>query len=264
MEGKLLLAGAAKVDITPKMGTQIAGVFGSRRPAEVLIDPLFAKALVLDDGERKLCVLPLDLCVIVGEWGDTIRNGAAERFGLDPDAVMVHLMQNHAAPSLGGTPFSFESEHLPPEFPWLKGSDDEYHPVAVERTLQAIGMALEKMQPVRMGIATGVEARVAFNRRFACATAARRTGLAAVQPRTWPTARAPSTRNSALSVLRPSRFDPLRFCSTIPATRRTDWSVGSPPTGPARGRVAFGLCTAMSACPRSSTVAAPIFATATF
>jgi hypothetical protein len=166
MNGKRLLAGAAEVDITPKMGTQIAGDIGRRRPAEILIDPIFAKALVLDDGQRKLCVLSLDLCIVTREWGDKIRSGAQERFGLDPDAVMVHPVQNHAAPSLGHCVLNFDSEYFPPEFPWLNGGDDEYHPIAVERVLEAIGLALEAMQPVRVGLASGVENRVAFNRRF--------------------------------------------------------------------------------------------------
>ena len=51
MEGKRLLAGAAQVDMTPKMGTHLTGAPtpNLRRPAEILIDPLFAKALVLDE-----------------------------------------------------------------------------------------------------------------------------------------------------------------------------------------------------------------------
>ena len=166
MESQRLLAGAAQVDITPKMGTQIAGDIGRRRPAEILIDPIFAKALVLDDGRQKLCVLSLDLLAIAREWSDKIRNGAKDRFGLDPEAVMVHVVQNHAAPAVGHSFFNFESEYVPPELSWLKGGDDEYHPIAVERTLEAIGLALENMQPVRVGIAAGVENRVAFNRRF--------------------------------------------------------------------------------------------------
>ena len=45
MEGSRLLAGAAQVDITPKMGTHLEGDLGRSRPAEILVDPLFAKAL---------------------------------------------------------------------------------------------------------------------------------------------------------------------------------------------------------------------------
>ena len=118
----------------------------------------------------------------MGEWGDRIRNGAKERFGLDPDAVIVHVMQNHSAPSLGHSPFNFESEYLPPELPWLKGADDEYHPIAVDRTLEAIGLAIENMQPVRVGIAAGVENRVTFNRRIVMRDGNAEMGLAGHPP----------------------------------------------------------------------------------
>ena len=161
-----LLAGAAEVDITPTMGTQIAGDIGRRRPAEILIDPIFAKALVLGDGHHRLCILSLDVLAITREWADAIRDGAKTHFGLDPEAVMVHAVQNHAAPSIGHFFFNFESEYIPPELSWLEGGDEQYNPFAVERALEAIGRALENMQPVRVGIATGVENRVAFNRRL--------------------------------------------------------------------------------------------------
>jgi hypothetical protein len=148
------------------MGTQIAGDIGRRRPAEILIDPLFAKALVLDDGQQRLCILALDVEDITRGWADRIRNGAAERFGLDPAAVMLHVSHSHGAPTIGHCFFNYESEYVPEELSWLRGGDDAYNPVAKERTLDAIGLALRDMQPVRVGIAAGVENRVAFNRRF--------------------------------------------------------------------------------------------------
>lgn len=161
-----LQAGAAQVDITPKMGTQLAGDIGRKRPAEILIDPIFAKALVLDDGRKKFCVLSLDLLAITKEWADKIRNGAKDRFGIEPENVMVHAVQNHAAPGVGDSFFNFKCEYVTPELSWLNGGDKEYYPVAVEHTLEAIGLALKNMRSVRVGIATGIEKRVAFNRRF--------------------------------------------------------------------------------------------------
>jgi len=166
MEDRRLLAGAAQVDITPKMGTHLEGDLGRSRPAEILVDPLFAKALVLDDSERRMCIVTLDLTVAPAKRCDEIRTGARERFGLDPDAVMVHLMQNHAAPSLGHADLSLDPEFIPPGLPWLVNTSDEFTRFAVERSLEAIGRALGNLQPVRVGIASGVENRVSFNRRF--------------------------------------------------------------------------------------------------
>ena len=182
MGDKSLLAGAAQVDMTPKMGILLTGAPGLKRPAEILIDPLYAKALVLDDGERKICILSLDALAVTGEWGDKIRNGANERFGLDPDAVMVHTKSNHAAPPLGHTSLSLESEYIPPELSWMRGSDEEYNPVAVERALETIGLALEDMQPVRVGVASGVENRVTFNRRFVMRDGTAQMGLGGHPP----------------------------------------------------------------------------------
>ena len=63
-----LKAGASQIDITPPMGTQIAGDIGRRRPVEEVRDPLFAHAIVLETDERKICLLPLDLTVVATSW----------------------------------------------------------------------------------------------------------------------------------------------------------------------------------------------------
>jgi len=96
-----LQAGAAQVDVTPPLGTQIGGDIGRPRPAEVVIEPLYAKALVLKAGGRKVCIVSLDLCAVTTEWTEKIRRAAAERFGFDRDAIMIHPVQNHAAPTIG-------------------------------------------------------------------------------------------------------------------------------------------------------------------
>ena len=162
----VLRAGASQVDITPKMGTHLAGYIGQYRPAELLVEPLYAKALVLELNGRKLCFVSLDLTGVTRKYGDEIRHLAADKFGFDAQAVMVHPVQNHASPPLGHFMLSDECESVPPDLWWLRGGDDRYHPYAVERIIEAIGKASESLQPVKVGIAGGLENRVAFNRRF--------------------------------------------------------------------------------------------------
>jgi len=161
-----LKAGAAEVDITPPMGTQIAGDIGRYRPAEIRVEPLYAKALVVQSGDRKLCFLSLDLCAVTDRLAERIRGLAAEQFGFDHDAVMVHPVQNHAAPALGHHAIRDECKRIPPELWWLRGGDDRYNPYAVERIMKAVRIANDSLQPVRIGSVSGLEARVAFNRRF--------------------------------------------------------------------------------------------------
>ena len=57
---KHLQAGFAKVKITPPMGTPMAGYYFDRI-SNAVHDDLYAKALVLDDGERRWALVACDL-----------------------------------------------------------------------------------------------------------------------------------------------------------------------------------------------------------
>ncbi|MDA0989586.1 MAG: hypothetical protein O3A51_02400, partial [Verrucomicrobia bacterium] len=161
-----LQAGFAEVDISPPLGTQIAGDIGRPRPTETIREPIFARAAVFEQGGTKLGVLVLDVLTIGHDWVDRIRAQAAEQFGFDKQAIMVHATQTHSAPSVGNHFCRDDNPIIPPEFPWLRGGTPAYWPVVLERSVQAIGLAVAARQPVTLSVTRGVEARVAFNRRF--------------------------------------------------------------------------------------------------
>jgi len=160
-----LRAGAAEVDITPQPGIQLAGDIGRPRRVETVADPLFAKALIVESAECRICLLSLDVCVVTELWAKEIRRRAAQQFDLDPAAVMVHALQNHSAPSMGHAAIDDASEIIPTELSWLRGGDDVYSAWAIERILEAIELAHAALEPVEVGAASGIEGRVAFNRR---------------------------------------------------------------------------------------------------
>lgn len=110
-----LLAGFAEIDISPPLGTQIAGDIGRPRPTEEIREPIFARAAVFENEGAKLGVLVLDLLGIGRERADRIRDGGAERFGFDRRAVMVHSTQTHSAPSLGNHFCADDNPIIPPE-----------------------------------------------------------------------------------------------------------------------------------------------------
>src|SRR5579872_2040795 len=60
--GEGLEAGAAKVEVTPPIGFPMWG-YSSRRdkPSEGVLDPLFARAIVLKTKEAKIALVSLDL-----------------------------------------------------------------------------------------------------------------------------------------------------------------------------------------------------------
>jgi hypothetical protein len=163
----VLRAGAAMLDITPKAGAHLGGSgMGEYRPAQSVLDPLYAKALVFESNGRKLCLLALDVIIITDDYAAQIRKAAADRFGFDPDAVMVHAIQSHSAPGMGS--FMLDPDFplaLPPELEYLRGCETPYCQYATERGIEAIGMAANALQLVQTGAASAVSDKFAFNRR---------------------------------------------------------------------------------------------------
>ena len=138
-ESRAISAGAAQVDITPEAGVHLAGAVGVHRPAELVADPLYAKAVVLESGGQKLCFLALDVTIVTGTYSGLIRREAAERFGFDPDAVMVHATQTHSAPPLGQFMVDRDFDGIPLEHEWVGGGEESYSNWAAERAIEAIG-----------------------------------------------------------------------------------------------------------------------------
>jgi len=159
-------AGAAEVDITPEMDIQIAGDIGRRRPVEEIRERIFARALMLDDGETRFCILSLDLLSITDDWVAEIRRRVSERVNIEPEAVMVHPVQNHAAPSLGNLMLSDSYDGISDELWWLRGGDDRYNEPTVSAIVDAIERANARLEPVMVRVGREIDGRTAFNRRF--------------------------------------------------------------------------------------------------
>jgi len=161
----LLRAGAAQIDITPNTDIHLAGAVGGFRPAQYVYDTLYARALVLECGEKKICFVSLDLTIITEEWTEKIREAVASECGLAKEAIMVHATQTHSAPSLGHFMVDESFQQIPRDREWLRGGDPRYFDFAYERIIEAIRQANNSLQPVRIRVGSGIEGRIAFNRR---------------------------------------------------------------------------------------------------
>ena len=158
-------AGAASVDITPKLGTHLAGSgAGEHRPAREVLDPLYARALVLEESGRRLCIVALDVTIVTQEWTDRIRQ-AAEKCGFAPGSVLVHATQTHSSPPLGHIMFDPDFPHLPESIEYLRGGETPYYEFATARAIEAIERAQARLVPVQVGLGRAVRDDLAFNRR---------------------------------------------------------------------------------------------------
>jgi hypothetical protein len=93
---KELKVGFSQVDITPPVGAIITG---PRLPvSKGMDDPLFAKSLVVQSGDRTLVIVGLDLVKIRRDLADAAITLAVERTGIDRDAVMICPSHTHSSP----------------------------------------------------------------------------------------------------------------------------------------------------------------------
>ena len=73
-------AGVAKVDITPPVGTYMCGAWTKTRSVAVH-DPLYAKVLVMESGDKKVAIITCDVLLFGEEWSTSIFHAIEEKHG---------------------------------------------------------------------------------------------------------------------------------------------------------------------------------------
>ncbi len=91
--------GAAAIDITPPVGTALDGYGGRTDVSLGVHDPLYARALYLDDGATQLALVVCDLIGIGSFLAQRARELIAERPGILASNVMISATHTHAGPA---------------------------------------------------------------------------------------------------------------------------------------------------------------------
>lgn len=106
LNGQTFKAGAAKVNITPGIGTIINGDFLPMY-AKVINDSLYSKALVFENGKTKFVFVVVDITSIDQELDILTKSLITKTLGLSPNQVMISATHAHSCGSInsfGGTP----------------------------------------------------------------------------------------------------------------------------------------------------------------
>ena len=112
-------AGASVVDVTPPtLPVRQNGGFLEATASRV-IDPLAARALVLDDGERRIAFVVVDSCMLPRTVCDAARALISESAGLRPDRILISATHTHSAPS--SMDYCLGSRADPSYVEWLPG-----------------------------------------------------------------------------------------------------------------------------------------------
>ena len=123
--------GFYEFDITPPIGSIIPGGFGARFSNEIL-DKLYARAFVTDNGEKTLALVVIDACGITADIADRIRERVAEYTPISPECVMVMATHAHGA----GPTLNWGEEVV---------RGEEYINMLVQKAADAIYVAYQKM-----------------------------------------------------------------------------------------------------------------------
>jgi hypothetical protein len=143
--------GFAETDITPKLGAQSPGGMTARTIKEVH-DPLKAVAMVVRNDESAVALVGIDALFVTAETTAKAR-AAIEKATKIPGAnVLVGASHTHEG---GPIASCFESE-----------ADPEYMALVADRVAEAVIAAWNGLHAAEIGVGTGHEPSIAFNRRF--------------------------------------------------------------------------------------------------
>jgi hypothetical protein len=93
-----MILGAAQIEITPRLGGELSGFAARVQPSLGVLDPLFAKAVYLMEGDQQLLWVHCDLIGFDLEIVNVFRSWANKRFGLSSGAVMLSATHTHSGP----------------------------------------------------------------------------------------------------------------------------------------------------------------------
>lgn len=136
-----LKVGVAKVDITPTDLTNLTNQWA--KPLVAVHDPIFVRALVLDNGTSTAAIVSADLI----EFGDTtaLRERIAREVGIPAGNLIISATHDHSAPR--------------PNFavvPRANATAPQIFTMNVyEKVVDALKQATASLQPARMGNGTG-------------------------------------------------------------------------------------------------------------
>ncbi|MBI3615539.1 MAG: neutral/alkaline non-lysosomal ceramidase N-terminal domain-containing protein [Candidatus Omnitrophica bacterium] len=143
-----LKVGVAKVEITPAVGTPLAGYSKRRgKPSVGIRDPLYVRALVLNDGEDILVLVSADILLFPPPLAEEILDEVSEQLKIPKRAIV--LAGTHTHSGLGSIADGFL-------YQMVFGS---YQSQIVEglkgRVIWAVRQAFDHQQPARWGVGKG-------------------------------------------------------------------------------------------------------------
>ncbi len=138
-----LKVGVGKTDVTPPLGTPLRGYYYERLATNVH-DELYARAMVIEDGNNTLVLVIVDLIDVapIGFKEATIKIQGA--FNIPASNIVISATHTHTSPSFS----------------------EEYEKMLSVKIYDAVKIAMQNLQPALIKSGVGTEENVSFHRRY--------------------------------------------------------------------------------------------------
>ena len=142
-------ASVVKRNITPVDSKYLLG-YGERMSLGVL-DSLYHKVVIFDDGNSRYYLVSTDVCVISPSEYDRVANMLQSKLGIDPKSFWWTATHTHSAPEIGppGLPEAFMGERYKHE------TDTAYANFAANVLVSAIEEGIASLVPAKLGVGWG-------------------------------------------------------------------------------------------------------------
>jgi len=159
VKNSVLKGGCAKVNITPPLGIPLIGSYG--KPSDDVLDELYAKALVLNDGNNTIAIVSVDLLYApLEEITKPVREIIKEKIGIPERNVLICATHTHSGPEV------FARAKVPREGRVPASQIDQAYLVTlIKKIASSVFIAHKKMAAVRIGAAKGQIPEIVYNRR---------------------------------------------------------------------------------------------------
>lgn len=156
--GKSFRAGASVSNVTPPLGQPIVGNYISPLGTHIH-DQLYARSLVLDNGEARIVFVIVDNVGVKQEVFDEAKRLITQATGLSKAHMMMSSTHTHSATSAAGVGEKRRG--------WTENQPlDEYQTFLARRIADGVQVAINNLEPARIGWGAGSVPQHVFNRRW--------------------------------------------------------------------------------------------------
>jgi neutral ceramidase len=110
-----LRAGWAKREVTPNPGYAMAGYIARKGNSVGVLDPLYVRVLLLEQGTTRMVIVVADVLLISTRWAERLRHEIAAALKIRQEFIIVAATHTHSGPILDMYPFDFSGALREPQ-----------------------------------------------------------------------------------------------------------------------------------------------------